>query len=239
MSNVCDLTQLYQRCLEIKVVDGCVQGVQLGLPDGSRHCVLQAAERFFGVTVTRLKQGPQPCDCVGCRFPIERREPCFLGLSRCRCVQCLLDGMDLSAQQGRELVEQRRDRIMSFADCFFQLLSRGLHVGDSNIPSNTLYRMRDALCQLLVSALERGRNLRGCIALLVDELPQQVAVQPPVPGNALQAICKIDPCDFGQDNFVSSFTGIVCGTRLPCLGRGFAHRIKVENRLSGSIGFDT
>ena len=52
------------------------------------------------------------------------------------------------------------------ADGFFQFLCGGEHVPESKISSDSFYRMRDALGQLPVCALDRGRDLCGSVGLL-------------------------------------------------------------------------
>jgi hypothetical protein len=47
----------------------------------------------------------------------------------------------------------------------------------------------------------------GYIALLGGKLSQQVTVETPVAGNTIQALCKINPCDFWENDFVGRFYG--------------------------------
>ena len=122
-----------------------------------------------------------------------------------------------------------------------QFLRRSLYLCDSDISGDTFHGVGDAFRQLAVAAFECGRDLRGGIALFSGKLTQQVAIQAPIAGHTLQSICLIHPCDFRQKYFFRDFGGSR-GRRLRltvCLGRGFAHRSNVANRLSGSIGFDT
>src|SRR5664279_1794727 len=151
-----DLIQFQQRCLKIEVGDGCVESVQLRFLDGACHCGVQTAKGLFGIAVAGLEQGPEPDDGGDCRFFTERRRARFLRLSSCCIGWCLFDSVNLSLHHARELAEQSRDRILSFADCLLHLLGGGLHLGDSNISGNTLYCVRDAFRQALISTFERG-----------------------------------------------------------------------------------
>ena len=88
--------------------------------------------------------------------------------------------------------------------------------------------MGRALSGLAVVGVKRGCDLSGRAGLLSGELREQITIEAPVAGHAIEAVGDVDAGD-GRNSYLLHGAAATAGVSGAGLARGFAQRRMVEN----------